>query len=211
MSAWSRWRWTSLEEPRHPDERGTPAPGAGSAAWLPLTRRQRRSRLRDRVHAMTQPNYPPRPPSPWLGSRYETRHRWQLDGARTLEDAARGTDRGHRPLAGLTSVRAVLDDQRTMRDRMLAGELYLADDPVLERESQRAMALMEAFNRSPASDPEERRRLLTELLGAFGEGSQIRPPFYCDYGYQTHLGARTFANFGLVALDVARITIGDDV
>ncbi len=38
-----------------------------------------------------------------------------------------------------------------------------------------------------------------------------RPPFYCDYGYQTHVGARTFINFGLVALDVARIDIGDDV
>lgn len=94
---------------------------------------------------------------------------------------------------------------------MLAGELYFADDPVLEQENQRAMALMEAFNRSPASEPERRRRLLTDLLGAFGEGSQIRPPFYCDYGYRTHIGARSFANFGLVALDVARITIGDDV
>lgn len=32
------------------------------------------------------------------------------------------------------------------------------------------MALMEAFNRTPASNPDERRRLLTGLLGAFGEG-----------------------------------------
>lgn len=98
-----------------------------------------------------------------------------------------------------------------MRDRMLSGELYNADDPVLRQENQRAMALVEAFNRSPAADPEARRRLLIELLGAFGAGSEIRPPFYCDYGYQTHIGARTFANFGLVALDVGRITIGDDV
>jgi maltose O-acetyltransferase len=49
------------------------------------------------------------------------------------------------------------------------------------------------------------------LVGAFGEGSEIRPPFHCDYGYQLHIGSRTFANFGLVALDVARIDIGDDV
>jgi maltose O-acetyltransferase len=39
----------------------------------------------------------------------------------------------------------------------------------------------------------------------------IRPPFRCDYGYQTSIGARTFANWGLIALDVAKITIGDDV
>jgi maltose O-acetyltransferase len=56
-----------------------------------------------------------------------------------------------------------------------------------------------------------RDRMLAELLGAFGEGSVIRPPLYCDYGYRTTVGARTFANFGLVILDVARISIGDDV
>lgn len=33
----------------------------------------------------------------------------------------------------------------------------------------------------------------------------------CEYGYQLRIGARTFVNFGLVALDVAAITIGDDV
>jgi maltose O-acetyltransferase len=101
--------------------------------------------------------------------------------------------------------------QRSMKDRMLAGEPYLADDPELGRDNQRAMALMEAFNGSPAADPQQRRRLLTQLLGAYGEGSEIRPPLYCDHGYQTRIGARSFANFGLVLLDVARITIGDDV
>lgn len=98
-----------------------------------------------------------------------------------------------------------------MRDRMLAGEPYIADDAVLAEENQRAMALMEAFNRSPASDPAERRRLLTQLLGGLGEGSEIRPPLYCDYGHRTRIGARTFANFGLVILDVGPISIGDDV
>ena len=103
------------------------------------------------------------------------------------------------------------DDQRSMRDRMLGGDLYRAEGPELEREHERAMALMEDFNRSPASDPQRHRQLLSELLADVGEGTVIRPPLYCDYGYQISIGARTFANFGLVALDVARIVIGDDV
>jgi maltose O-acetyltransferase len=53
--------------------------------------------------------------------------------------------------------------------------------------------------------------VLRELLGSLGEGSEIRPPLHCDYGYQTHVGARAFINFGVVLLDVATITIGDDV
>jgi maltose O-acetyltransferase len=102
-------------------------------------------------------------------------------------------------------------DPRSMRERMLAGDLYIADDARLAADSLRAMRLLEQFNRSAADAPEERQRLLCELLGTLGEGAVVRPPFYCDYGYQTHLGARSFANFGLVALDVARITIGEDV
>ncbi|MGC9665948.1 sugar O-acetyltransferase [Planosporangium sp. 12N6] len=100
---------------------------------------------------------------------------------------------------------------RTQRERMLAGDLYIADDPELAADSLRAMRLSAAFNASPAEAADERRRILLELLGSIGEGTEIRPPFRCDYGYQIHIGARTFANFGLVALDVATITIGDDV
>lgn len=37
------------------------------------------------------------------------------------------------------------------------------------------------------------------------------PALVRDYGVHLCVGARTFVNFGLVALDVAQITIGDDV
>jgi maltose O-acetyltransferase len=99
----------------------------------------------------------------------------------------------------------------SMRDRMLAGELYIADDPELARDADRAARLTHRINTADPTDGHTRRLLLTQLLGAFGEGSEIRPPFRCDYGYQTHVGARTFANFGLISLDVATVTIGDDV
>jgi maltose O-acetyltransferase len=102
-------------------------------------------------------------------------------------------------------------DGRTMRDRMLAGDLYLADDPVLARESARAQSLTWRYNTVDPTDHATRRALLEELLGSFGEGSEIRPPFHCDYGYQTSFGARSFANWGLVSLDVATVTVGDDV
>jgi maltose O-acetyltransferase len=102
-------------------------------------------------------------------------------------------------------------DGRSQRERMLAGDLYIADDPELAAESLRAQLLCREYNASTPADPEGRQRILAELLGSLGEGTEIRPPFHCDYGWQIHVGAGTFANFGLVALDVARITIGDDV
>src|SRR5947209_2236665 len=102
-------------------------------------------------------------------------------------------------------------DGRSMRERMLAGDLYISDDPELAEHNLRAMDLMDAFNATSARDPQQRRRLLTERLGAIGEGTEIRPPLRVDYGSHIRIGARSFANFGLVALDVAPITIGDDV
>lgn len=100
---------------------------------------------------------------------------------------------------------------QSMRKRMLAGELYIADDPELARDLTRAARLTHRLNTMDPTDGSGLREVFEELLGSFGEGSEIRPPFRCDYGYQTSVGARTFANFGLVVLDVARVTIGDDV
>jgi len=98
-----------------------------------------------------------------------------------------------------------------MRDRMLAGDDYIADDPEIARDSTRAQWLTHRYNTMDPTDGAARRALLEELLGDFGPGSEIRAPFHCDYGYRTTVGARTFANFGLVVLDVAEVTIGDDV
>jgi maltose O-acetyltransferase len=103
------------------------------------------------------------------------------------------------------------DDSRTMRERMLAGDRYIADDPVLAEESATALDLMAAYNATTSRQRPLRRQLLETLLGSIGEDSEIRPPLYVDYGAHVTIGARCFANFGLVALDVAAITIGDDV
>src|SRR5690242_12681430 len=87
--------------------------------------------------------------------------------------------------------------EKSMRERMLAGELYLAEDPVLAEESQRAQGLAHRINMMDPNDAAGRRALLEELLGGFGEDSEIRPPLHCDYGYQTTIGARTFVNWGV--------------
>lgn len=101
-------------------------------------------------------------------------------------------------------------DGRSQRERMLAGDLYIADDPELAVEMLRAAQLTRLFNSSDPADPLARMAILRELLGSLGEGAVIRPPFWCDYGYQIHIGRGTFINYGAVFLDVARITIGED-
>jgi maltose O-acetyltransferase len=98
-----------------------------------------------------------------------------------------------------------------MKERMLRGELYRADDPDLLEDFRRGRRLVERFNATSDDDEDERRRLLQRLLGRFGAGSQIRAPFQCDYGYLTEVGERTFINYGTAILDCAKVTIGDEV
>jgi maltose O-acetyltransferase len=103
------------------------------------------------------------------------------------------------------------NDTRSMRERMLAGDLYIADDPQLAAALQQAAILMQRFNTSDATDPAARRAILQELVGFLGDGAEVRPPLWCDYGSHIRIGARTFINYGAVLLDVATITIGEDV
>lgn len=93
---------------------------------------------------------------------------------------------------------------------MEEGHPYVVDDEIAAMHL-RAVTLTEAYNTTPAADPEGRRRILEELLAGIGPDTVIRAPFHCDYGIYCSIGARSFVNFGLVVLDVARVTIGDDV
>jgi maltose O-acetyltransferase len=97
------------------------------------------------------------------------------------------------------------------KDRMLAGELYHADDPELRADAERCDRLLRRYNVTAREDREERMTILLELLGAVGEGVVIWPLLAMDYGYQTTVGPGTFINGGAVILDVGRVTIGAHV
>jgi maltose O-acetyltransferase len=94
-----------------------------------------------------------------------------------------------------------------MRQRMLRGELYIADDPENEAEFRRVQELLARFNRAGPAAWEERDRLLRQMLREVGEKVVVRAPFYCEYG-AISIGDRSFVNVDAVMLDVAPIAIG---
>jgi len=97
------------------------------------------------------------------------------------------------------------------REKMLGGELYDPLDPQLVAERRRARLILHALNRTREDQPEERARLLRELIPAQGEGLWIEPPFHCDYGANIALGDRVYFNVDCVVLDVAPVRIGSRV
>jgi maltose O-acetyltransferase len=97
---------------------------------------------------------------------------------------------------------------KTEKQKMLAGELY-RPDAELGAEQAAAKVWMARYNAALASTPSERHALLSERLGHVGRDVVIRPPFFCDYGYNIRLGDGVFLNFNCVILDVVEVTIGD--
>src|SRR6185437_14262225 len=94
---------------------------------------------------------------------------------------------------------------RSQKDKMLAGELYDPNDPELQAELTATHRWLARYNAALALSSSERHALLTERLGAAGDGAVIRPPFHCDYGFNIRLGAGVFLNFNCVILDVVTV------
>lgn len=101
------------------------------------------------------------------------------------------------------------ETMKTQKQKMLAGELYCADDPDLAADNRRISEWMDRYNATYTRSQPERQALLEEAFARVGAGCNIRPPFHCDYGYNISLGRGVFLNFGCCILDVVSVTIGD--
>ncbi|MBD2715264.1 sugar O-acetyltransferase [Microvirga sp. STR05] len=95
----------------------------------------------------------------------------------------------------------------TDKEKMLSGELYLANDPELVAERLRAKELCHRYNQEPVY---LNRQVLAELLG-YETDAHLEAPLRCDYGYNIRLGRNVYANYNLTILDCALVTIGDNV
>ena len=94
-----------------------------------------------------------------------------------------------------------------MRERMLQGELYIADDAESAAEFGQVQELLARYNGAAPAAWDERDALLREMLRHVGEGVVVRPPFFCEYG-NIRIGDRTFVNVDAIVLDVAPVSIG---
>ena len=100
-----------------------------------------------------------------------------------------------------------MQKQKERRDRNLP---YISDAGVLA-EQFKTKLLLRSFNRSlPFNAPKE--YVLFKLMGLkHGKIIYIEPPFRCDYGKHITIGENFYANSGCLIIDVANVTIGDNV
>lgn len=97
------------------------------------------------------------------------------------------------------------------KERMLAGELYIAEEPELGRLHMKKLRLVQQYNTAAFDDFAGREAIMRELLGSVGKNFTIEPPVQFDYGCFTYIGDNFYANTDCIFLDVNPIRIGDNV
>lgn len=100
----------------------------------------------------------------------------------------------------------------TEREKMLAGKLYDATNcKELTQARQECKRLCKEYNDTDPLDEEKKHEIMGKILGKTKNNYWIESPFICDYGSNIEIGENFFANYNLVVLDCAKVTIGDNV
>ncbi len=104
-----------------------------------------------------------------------------------------------------------VNDGRSEREKMLAGDMYLAGDAELSAMRLQARNAMHEFNALSPNEWNRKKKILEGLLGKIGKEFYCEAPLVLDYGAHVYIGDNVFCNFNLTILDTCRVTIGDKV
>lgn len=96
------------------------------------------------------------------------------------------------------------------RERMLAGLPYQAGEDGLPEARRACACKVHEYNHLPPERWDEREALLRGILGKVGSNPEVNAPFHCDYGWNIEVGDNFYANYNLVVLDVAKVSIGNN-
>ena len=88
----------------------------------------------------------------------------------------------------------------TEKEKMLAGELFYSPDEQLKEERLRAKELLYDYNHLRPDETDKKETLMKKLLGSIGQEFSIGQPFYCDYGYNIHIGSHFYANTDVITV-----------
>ena len=99
----------------------------------------------------------------------------------------------------------------TEKELMLSEQLYIANDPELGVDNNKAKRLTHLINTASDEDREKIQGYFRKLLKKTGKNFWIEPPFRCDYGCHISVGENFYANYDCIILDVCEVNIGDNV
>ena len=96
----------------------------------------------------------------------------------------------------------------TEKEKMISGLIYNPVSPKLVLDRDKASRILSKYNRRTFHEVNMQNRLMKKLIKTNGN-FWVKPPFYCDYGYNIAIGKDVMINFNCIFLDVCPITIGN--
>lgn len=99
----------------------------------------------------------------------------------------------------------------TEKEKMLSGKVYDYTDAELVELRGNAHKLCFDYNQTYETEVEKRLDISNKLLPEHGSNLYLQGPVQFDYGKFTSFGNNCYANFNLVILDCAPVSVGDDV
>ncbi len=96
-------------------------------------------------------------------------------------------------------------------DKLKNGEYYHMFDSEIGKIQTMAIELCQKLNAIPVSKEDEREKVIRELIGSVGKNPKIKPGFLCDMGINIYIGDNFLTNFNVTILDMATVTIGNNV
>lgn len=99
---------------------------------------------------------------------------------------------------------------KTEKEKMIAGELYVASDPELVAERAAARVLLRRFNSEVGLVEDQWQAILLELMPNCPADFYVEPPFFIDYGYNVFAGEKVYFNADCLILDCAEVRIGSN-
>ena len=100
----------------------------------------------------------------------------------------------------------------TEQEKMKLGILYNAiHDQDLIQKRNRCQDLCWQYNQIKPSSRTEMSEFLKAMLGSTGDHVRIEIGFWCDYGYNIHVGEDFYTNQNLTVLDGAKVRFGHNV
>ena len=95
-------------------------------------------------------------------------------------------------------------------EKMHTGDLYLPDDPAIEKDQQHYLDRLYDYNHTRPSDSAQKQAILHELFAEMGTNCYVETPFYANFGgHHVHFGNDVYANFNLTLVDDTHIYVGD--
>ena len=100
----------------------------------------------------------------------------------------------------------------TEKEKRDLGILYDANyDILLLNEMNLIKAKCQKYNNIKIDNINKRTKVIKTILGSTKNNLTIMPPFWCDYGYNIHVGENFYSNHNLIILDGAKVSFGDNV